>query len=99
MKLRERLTKFFFPGPTASRWALIMPYAVLGILTLGLISGGVYGWEYTNSPKFCGTTCHTMPPQDTVYKLSPHANVTCEQCHIGRASFVDQLWRKKQGIK
>jgi nitrate/TMAO reductase-like tetraheme cytochrome c subunit len=99
MKLRESLTKFFFPGPNASRWMLIMPYAVLGILTLLVISGGVYGWEYTNSPTFCGTACHTMPPQDTVYKLSPHANVTCEECHIGRASFVNQLWRKKQGIK
>ena len=99
MKLRERLAKFFFPGPNASRWMLIMPYAVLGLLTLLVISGGVYTWEYTNSPTFCGTACHTMPPQDTVYKLSPHANVTCEECHIGRASFIDQAWRKKQGIK
>jgi hypothetical protein len=40
-----------------------------------------------------------MPPQDTVYKQSPHANVTCEECHIGRASFGDQLMRKSQGLK
>lgn len=99
MKIRERLKKFFFPGPDASRLMLILPYAVLGTLTLLLVSGSVYGWEYTNSPTFCGTACHTMPPQDTAYKLSPHVNVTCEECHIGRASFVDQLWRKKQGIK
>src|SRR5436190_10873119 len=77
----------------------VLPYIPLGILTLILLAGGVYCWEYTNSPTFCGTACHTMPPQDTVYKLSPHANVTCEECHIGRASFVNQLWRKKQGIK
>jgi hypothetical protein len=25
--------------------------------------------------------------------------VTCEECHIGRASFVDQLTRKSQGLK
>ena len=98
-KLRERLTRFFFPAPDSPRWVLILPYAVLGALTLFVITGGVYGWEYTNSPEFCGTACHTMPPQDVVYKQSPHANVTCEECHIGRASFSDQLMRKSQGLK
>jgi hypothetical protein len=39
-----------------------------------------------------------MPPQDVAYQLSPHANVTCEECHIGRASFVNQLTRKSQGL-
>jgi hypothetical protein len=77
----------------------ILPYAVLGVLTLLIIAGGVYSWEYSNSPQFCGTACHTMPPQDTAYKQSPHANVTCEECHIGRASFGNQLLRKSQGLK
>ncbi len=98
-KLRERLARFFFPAPGSPRWMLILPYAVLGILTLILVTGSIYGWEYTNSSEFCGTACHTMPPQDTVYKQSPHANVTCEECHIGRASFVNQLTRKSQGLK
>jgi len=94
-----RLKKFFFPGPDAAPRMLILPYATLGILTILLIAGGVHGWEYSNSPEFCGTACHTMIPQDVVYKESPHANVTCEECHIGRASFIEQLWRKRQGIK
>jgi nitrate/TMAO reductase-like tetraheme cytochrome c subunit len=98
-KLRERLARFFFPAPGSPGWMLILPYAALGVLTLIVVSAGIYGWEYTNSPEFCGTACHTMPPQDTVYKLSPHANVTCEECHIGRASFVNQLTRKSQGLK
>jgi nitrate/TMAO reductase-like tetraheme cytochrome c subunit len=98
-KLRERLARFFFPAPNSPRWMLVLPYATLGILTVLLLAGGVYGWEYTNSPVFCGTACHTMPPQNAAYKLSPHANVTCEECHIGRASFVNQLTRKSQGIK
>lgn len=34
-------------------------------------------WEYTNSAAFCGTTCHTMPPQYTTYLLSPHSRVPC----------------------
>ena len=98
-KLRERLAKFFLPGPGSPWWKLVLPYAVLGVLTLMVIGGGVAGWEYTNSSHFCGTTCHTMPPQYTVYNVSPHANVTCEECHIGRASFFNQLTRKSQGIK
>jgi hypothetical protein len=98
-KLRERLAKFFFPSPDSPRWVLLLPYAVLGVLTLIVVSGGIYGWEYTNSPVFCGTACHTMPPQDIVYKQSPHSNVTCEECHIGRTSFVNQLTRKSQGLK
>jgi nitrate/TMAO reductase-like tetraheme cytochrome c subunit len=99
MKIRERLRKFFFPGPDSSRLMLLAPYAALGILTLMLVLGSVYGWEYTNSPSFCGTACHTMYPQDATYKESPHSNVTCEECHIGRASFFNQLARKTQGIK
>ncbi len=98
-KIKERLTRFFFPSPDSPRLILILPYATLGVLTLLLIFGGVHGWEYTNSPGFCGTACHTMPPQDTVYKESPHANVTCEECHIGRTSFINQLTRKTQGLK
>lgn len=78
---------------------LILPYAVLGLLTLLLLTGSVYGWEYTNSTQFCGTACHTMPPQRDSHALSPHANVTCEECHVGRASIGDQLVRKSQAIK
>jgi len=98
-KLRELLARFFLPAPGSPRWMLILPYAVLGVLTLLLIFGGIHTWEYTNSPQFCGTACHTMIPQDTAYKQSPHANVTCEECHIGRASFFNQAIRKTQGIK
>src|SRR5512138_1234144 len=97
-KLRARLAKFFFPPTGSSGWVLVLPYAVLGILTLAVLAGGMYGWEYTNSPTFCGTACHTMPPQNAAYIASPHANVTCEECHIGRASFVSQLTRKSQAL-
>jgi hypothetical protein len=98
-EIKERLAKFFFPSPDSPRVILILPYATLGLLTLLLIVGGIHTWEYTNSPQFCGTACHTMIPQDVVYKQSPHANVTCEECHIGRASFFDQAIRKTQGLK
>ena len=99
MGLGKRVREFFFPAAGSPRWMLILPYAVLGVLTLGLLTGGVYAWDYSNSSKFCGTTCHTMPPENAAYKLSPHANVTCEECHVGRAFVGDQLIRKSQAIK
>jgi nitrate/TMAO reductase-like tetraheme cytochrome c subunit len=97
--LGQRLKRLFFPPAGASRWLLILPYALLGVLTLLLLTGGAYAWDYSNSPKFCGTTCHTMPPEDATYKQSPHANVTCEECHVGRAFLGDELIRKSQAIK
>lgn len=99
MKIRERVKKFFFPAPDSPRWILLLPYITLVVVALTTVFGGIQAWEYTNSPQFCGTTCHTMPPQNAVYKESPHSNVTCEECHIGRASFMDQASRKTQGIK
>lgn len=99
MSFKERIKNFAFPPSGSPRWMWIPPILVLGLLVALVVAGGTYGWEYSNSPVFCGTTCHTMPPQNTTYLKSPHANVTCEECHIGRASFLDQLPRKSQGLK
>lgn len=99
MSLKERFRAFFFPPPDSSRWKVILPIAVALVVGLLALFGGTYGWEYSNSPQYCGTTCHTMPPQNATYIESPHANVTCEECHIGRASFISQLTRKSQGLK
>ena len=99
MRLGDRIRVFFFPPAGTPRWLMVLPYLVLGVLTLLLITGGVYGWDYSNSPKFCGTTCHTMPPQNAAYLRSPHSNVTCEECHVGRAFIADQFVRKSQAIK
>lgn len=99
MSFREKLRQFFFPPSDSPRWKIILPIVIMTTIVLIALVGGTYGWEYSNSPEFCGTTCHTMPPQNAVYVESPHANVTCEECHIGRTSFVNQLSRKSQGLK
>lgn len=98
MKFKDRLAKFFYPDPGSPRWLYFLPYVALLVLFTVAVGGGIYGWEYSNSSEFCGTTCHTMPPQYETFLNSPHANVTCEECHIGRASVPDQLTRKSRAL-
>ena len=88
------LKGFFFPPEGTPTWVRVLPYAVLGVLTVILLVGAAYGWEYTNSPEFCGTACHTMPPEYTAYLTSPHARVDCVDCHIGKGFIAERITRK-----
>ncbi len=99
MGFGERLKSFFLPKRGSPSWMFIPPLVILLVLTLGLLGGGTYAWDYTNSPKFCGTTCHTMPPQNSAYLASPHANVYCTECHIGRGFFGQTLARKSEDVR
>jgi nitrate/TMAO reductase-like tetraheme cytochrome c subunit len=99
MKFRNWMKRFFFPPSSASLSIRILPYAILGILTIAVLIGGAYGWQYTNSPSFCGTTCHTMPPEYAAYQVSPHAQIACVECHIGREFIGNQIFRKAGDIK
>ena len=98
-RLRAGLRKFFFPPRGSPRWMLILPYAILGFLTLFILVGGAYAWDYTNSPAFCGTTCHTMPPEYAAYQVSPHARIACVECHIGREFIGNQIFRKAGDVR
>ncbi len=99
MKLGERLRSFFFPKPGSPRWMFIPPLLILLVLIVLMVGSGTYAWDYTNSPQFCGTTCHTMPPQNAAYLASPHANVYCTECHIGRGFFGQTLSRKSEDVR
>lgn len=94
-----RAREFLFPPPGSSRLRQVLPYAALGALTLVFLVTGVYTWEYTNSPSFCGETCHTMPPEYTAYQVSPHARVACVECHIGRGFISTRITRKAGDIR
>ena len=97
--LLQKLKRFFFPPSGSPRWVRVLPYAVLGGLTLFVLIGAAYGWEYTNSPEFCGTACHTMPPEYTAYLTSPHARIDCVDCHIGKGFIATRITRKAGDLK
>lgn len=65
-----------------------------GVVIIGALVTIPPGWEYSNSTSFCGTTCHTMPPEYKTYQISPHARVLCVDCHIGRDWIAVQFSRK-----
>jgi nitrate/TMAO reductase-like tetraheme cytochrome c subunit len=95
----SKLKCFFFPPTDAPLSRRILPYAALGVVTLIFLIAAAYGWEYTNSPEFCGTACHTMPPEFNAYLASPHARVDCVDCHIGRGFIATRITRKAGDVK
>ncbi len=98
-KILKWAKNFFFPPAGSPRWLRVLPYAVLGVLTLIALTGAAYAWDYTNSPTFCGTTCHTMPPEYTAYLTSPHARIDCVDCHIGKGFIATRITRKAGDAK
>ncbi|HLF27625.1 MAG TPA: NapC/NirT family cytochrome c [Anaerolineae bacterium] len=98
-RIRQALHAFFRPPPGARLWRRLLPYATLVALFLVVSFSGAYAWEYTNSPQFCGTTCHTMPPEYTAYLTSPHARILCVECHIGRDFIGSRVLRKVGDIR
>lgn len=61
----------------------------IGTVVLVFLTGiGSYeAFNYTESVKFCGTTCHkVMEPEHTAYQGSEHANVRCVECHVGEGA-------------
>jgi nitrate/TMAO reductase-like tetraheme cytochrome c subunit len=98
-RLMNSIKKFFFPPAGAPVWIRVLPYAVLGALTIFLLIGAAYAWDYTNSPAFCGTSCHTMPPEYTAYLTSPHARIDCVDCHIGKGFIATRITRKAGDVK
>lgn len=103
MGLLRRLTNwlrpFFLPPADAPLRVRLLPFAALGALTAVAAIGGLYAWDYTNSPEFCGTVCHTMPPEFTSYLTSPHARIDCVECHIGRGFIATRVTRKASDIR
>jgi nitrate/TMAO reductase-like tetraheme cytochrome c subunit len=94
----SRINRLITPDRSAPLWVRLLPYGLL--VGLGLVIFAAIGasWEYTNSSEFCGTACHTMPPEFAAYQVSPHARVNCVECHIGRGLIATQFTRKASDI-
>lgn len=60
-------------------------FSVTTIIILFLSTLGSFkAYHITESVEFCGTLCHkVMEPEYVAYQNSPHANVTCVECHVG----------------
>lgn len=60
-------------------------FTIITIIVLFLSTYGSFeAYHLTESVEFCGTLCHqVMEPEHTAYQNSPHANVTCVECHVG----------------
>jgi len=81
---------------------------VATVLNVTLISVAAFkGVTYMDSPEFCGQLCHSvMEPEYQAYVRSPHARVSCVDCHIGegadwfvrsKASGLRQVWATVTG--
>ncbi len=62
---------------------------VVGMFGLTSVAGAVQLIHWTETADFCGR-CHTMGPELTAHANSPHADVTCGECHVepGLAGWV-----------
>jgi len=70
-------------NPGHRRAFIIFTIATIIFLFLSTY-GSFEAYHITESVEFCGTLCHkVMEPEYTAYQNSPHANVTCVECHVG----------------
>jgi hypothetical protein len=62
---------------------LIFTFGTVMFLLLSSV-GSYEAFHYTESVEFCGTLCHqVMEPEYVAYQNSPHARVSCVECHVG----------------
>lgn len=67
----------------AERKALLGVAIGAAVISLPALYGSGQAYVYTDAVPFCGAVCHSMSPEYVTYQRSPHARVTCAQCHVG----------------
>lgn len=66
------------------RRRILIGVGLVALLFSASAVGVYHSYHFTESPVFCGEVCHhVMEPEYTAYQHSPHARVSCTQCHIG----------------
>jgi nitrate/TMAO reductase-like tetraheme cytochrome c subunit len=67
-----------------TRNAIIIFSTISIFFVISTIVGSYKAFHYTESVEFCGKLCHkVMDPEYVAYQNSPHARVTCAECHVG----------------
>ena len=68
--------------------SLMATFALLTLVNIMFIGvGGARMLHFMDTPKFCGTACHSvMEPEWVAYQNSPHAHVKCVECHVGEGA-------------
>jgi len=65
----------------------VIAFAVLTGLNILILSlAGYKGMQVMDSAAFCGACHKVMDPEFTAYSRSPHARVSCVECHIGEGA-------------
>ena len=82
-KSEVRLPRIDLNDPRHKNAFIIFTIATIIILFLSTL-GSFEAFHITESVEFCGTLCHeVMETEHTAYQHSPHAKVTCVECHVG----------------
>jgi hypothetical protein len=78
-----RLPRIDLNDPRHRNAFIIFTITTIIVLFLSTL-GSFKAYHITESVEFCGTLCHqVMEPEHTAYQNSPHANVSCVECHVG----------------
>lgn len=86
MRADVRVLPRFVVDLSRPRDRRMMGIFLAGSVLFLLISaiGSYHTYHFTESVTFCGEACHTvMEPELVAYHDSPHARVSCVECHIG----------------
>src|SRR5262245_38819017 len=83
---KRRLRKGLAAVVVDRRTALRRLAVFLGVTTLlNVIIGTQFTYrsvEYMETVQFCGQACHVMQPEFVNHQNSPHARVSCVECHV-----------------
>jgi NapC/NirT cytochrome c family protein len=79
----DRFPRIDLNDPRHRNAFVLFTVSTIIILFLSTL-GSFEAYHITESVEFCGTLCHqVMEPEYTAYNNSPHANVSCVECHVG----------------
>jgi len=86
-----------FSKPAHRRGVIFFVVGGVAIIFLTLVAA-YHGYHFAESVYFCGQLCHTpMKPEYTAYIDSPHAKVSCTECHVGSGT-ANYIKAKLNGI-